>query len=243
MPSRQSPGVWSSSTSVELAFTPRSWEHYYLPGTLVLRNRFGETDAVALAAKEEFASAARSVELAAHPIRGAFNYAHMKAIHRHLFQDVYDWAGRERVGPVGRMTKDGPDVVNFVPGDPDAPLVSYAYYPAAAIAAAAHGQYELLATENHLLGLRRPAFVERLAEHWGEINAIHAFREGNTRAQFVFFSQLTEHAGFRLEARQFAQGSPLREEFVLARFHHQATTSTARLASVLDRAISVPLNR
>jgi len=65
----------------------------------------------------------------------------MKAIHRHVFQDVYEWAGQERVGPLGKMTKDGPDVVNFAPGDPVAPTVAYGYYPSSGIADAAADQY------------------------------------------------------------------------------------------------------
>lgn len=37
----------------------------------------------------------------------------MKAIHRYIFQDVYEWAGQERVAPVGEfMVKTGPDVVH-----------------------------------------------------------------------------------------------------------------------------------
>ena len=32
---------------------------------------------------------------------------------------------QERVGPLGKMTKDGPDVVNFAPGDPAASTVAY----------------------------------------------------------------------------------------------------------------------
>jgi cell filamentation protein len=32
--------------------------------------------------------------------KGEFDAAHLKAIHRHLFQDVYEWAGRTRDEPV-----------------------------------------------------------------------------------------------------------------------------------------------
>lgn len=149
----------------------RAWDDYYIPGTTVLRNKFNETDAATLSAKEEFAASARLDQLADVPIEGRFDYDYMKAIHRHIFQDVYEWAGQERVGPLSRMTKDGPDVVNFSPGDPEAPIVAYGYYPSPAIADAANNQYRMLARENHLLGLPRAQFVERMAEHWGELNA------------------------------------------------------------------------
>ena len=216
----------------------RAWDDYYIPGTTVLRNKFNETDAATLSAKEEFAASARLDQLADAPVEGRFDYVHMKAIHRHIFQDVYEGAGQERVGPLSRMTKDGPDVVNFAPGDPAAPVVTYGYYPSPGIADAANEQYRMLAREDHLVGLPRAQFVERLAEHWGELNTIHSFREGNTRSQFVFFSQLAENAGYSLDAEQFKVGASLRDEFVAARFYVQATTRIDRLAAVLDKALT-----
>lgn len=71
---------------------------------------------------------------------------------------------------------------------------------------------------------------------------MHSFREGNTRTQFVFFSQLAEQAGYRIDAAQFAPGSPLRDEFVQARFHSQDTGRNDQLAAVLGKAIT-PLDR
>ena len=62
---------------------------------------------------EEFYTKSRIAELTARPIAGKFDYDHMKAIHWHVFQDVYEWAGEERVGPSAFMTKEG-----------------HAYYPA-----------------------------------------------------------------------------------------------------------------
>ena len=71
---------------------------------------------------------------------------------------------------------------------------------------------------------------------------IHSFREGNTRTQFVFFCQLAEQAGYRIDVVQFAPGMPLRDGFVQARFHSQDTGNNAQLAAVL-RQVIVPLDR
>lgn len=199
----------------------RAWDDYFIPGTSVLRNRFNETDLERLKAKEEFAAAVRLDELAGTPMPGRFDYDHMKAIHRHIFQDVYEWAGEERVGPVGFMSKDG-----------------HSYYPAGpALTEAAHAEYAKLAEKDLLRGLAKGEFVDELAERWGEMNVIHSFREGNTRTQFVFFSQLAENAGYRIDTEAFKMGSPLRDEFVAARFHSQDTGSNTRLAKVLAQAI------
>ncbi len=71
---------------------------------------------------------------------------------------------------------------------------------------------------------------------------VHSFREGNTRTQFVFFSQLAEQAGYRLDTKKFAPGAPLRDEFVQARFHSQDTGRNDRLETVLRRAV-LPIDR
>jgi cell filamentation protein len=42
-----------------------------------------------------------------HGPTGQFDAAHLKAIHRHLFQDVYEWAGRTRDEKV-RLSYCGP---------------------------------------------------------------------------------------------------------------------------------------
>lgn len=161
----------------------------------------------------------------------------MEAIHGAIFQYVYEWAGVPRVGPEGRMTKDGPDVLNT--SDPKS--VAYSYYPGGQVMnEAAEAEYGKLTAHDLLRGVGHKEFVERLAESWGELNVIHSFREGNTRSQFVFFSQLAEQAGYRIDATQFAPGSPLRDEFVQARFYSQATSRNDPPALVLEGAI-VPI--
>lgn len=93
-----------------------TWEGYYIPGTRVLRNLFtapgkphGETDPVKFRVLEEALVFERMRMLAGQPIRGNFDFAHMKAIHGFLFQDVYEWAGQERTAPSfwdPRMSKE-----------------------------------------------------------------------------------------------------------------------------------------
>lgn len=196
----------------------------------MLRNKFtgpgkpyGEPDPAKLTALEEQRTRLRLMELRTHPLPGRFDYDHMKAIHRYIFQDVYEWAGQERTAPTaGPMTKQG-----------------HAYYPAGPeLTAAAEAEYAKIAEANYLRGLNREAFVTELAERWGELNVVHSFREGNTRSQFVFFSELCDQAGYRLDTEAFRPGNPLRDEFVQARFYSQDTGRNDRLAAVLDKAIA-----
>lgn len=93
------------------------WEDYYIPSTRTLRNLLGGNDnpdgmldPVELERIELELVAIRMAELAKAPIVGKFDLTHMKAIHRHLFQDVYEWAGEIRTAPADDappMNKDG----------------------------------------------------------------------------------------------------------------------------------------
>jgi fido (protein-threonine AMPylation protein) len=70
-----------------------SHDPYLDPASGVLKNRFGITDEPTLEATEASLVALRSYELAQRPLAGGFNLAHLQAIHRYLFGDVYEWAG------------------------------------------------------------------------------------------------------------------------------------------------------
>ena len=71
------------------------WENYFIPGTKVLKNRLGLDDAEELRILEEKLVFLRMTEFDSAAVEGAFGYADFKAIHRHLFQDLYEWAGEE----------------------------------------------------------------------------------------------------------------------------------------------------
>ena len=68
-------------------------DSYVYPDTGVLRNKAGIRDQAGLDAFEADATAVRLLELISNPLQGNFDLAHLCAIHRHLFQDVYEWAG------------------------------------------------------------------------------------------------------------------------------------------------------
>ena len=74
---------------------------YCYPGTTVLKNRAGHRTQRALTQFETAMSAQRADEPL--PI-GRLSVHHYQAVHRHLFQDVYPWAGT--FGNV-RIIRDG----------------------------------------------------------------------------------------------------------------------------------------
>lgn len=235
----------------------RSWDDYLIPGTDVLRNKitadgeypYGLDSQLALSVVERIHAEQRAAELEAAPILGQFDYDHMKALHFHLFQDVYDWAGQERTAPMpGPLFKHGPDVSNFPDVDMSDRSVSHKYLPAGPeLSKAAIEQYDHIRHADYLRGLDRDDFVENLAIRWGALNEVHSFREGNTRTQFMFFTDLAHHAGYAIDAEAFKPptvsqvlaGHPnvLRDRFVAARYYYQDFRDAGPLAEVLAQAV------
>jgi cell filamentation protein len=157
---------------------------YVYAGTDVLKNRLGIRDADVL---EQF-EAACLLERGAEPLPdGRFGAAHYRAVHRHLFGDVYRWAGRYRTV---RLAKQG-SVFCYpenIPGQMDR-------------------LFRQLRQDELLRGLSKPAFAEASATFLATLNAIHPFREGNGRSQMAFMSMLASRAEYPLSIEKLEPAS------------------------------------
>ncbi len=89
-----------------------------------------------------------------------------------------------------------------------------------------------LEEENGLQGLEKQAFVERLAWYYGEINMLHPFRDGNGRAQRLFFEQVALHAGYLIDWSQTER------ESWLAASQQAAAGETDALAAIFAKVVS-----
>jgi cell filamentation protein len=149
---------------------------YCYAGTDVLRNKLDIKDAAELASFEAEISNQRAQE----PIpEGDLDYAHYCALHRHLFQDVYDWAGEPRKIRIGK----GGNWFCF-PENIDVEMTKL---------------FASLAKQNNLVGLSKTEFAKESAHFLAELNAIHPFREGNGRTQLSFLGIIAEQAGHLLD--------------------------------------------
>ena len=72
---------------------------YCYPDSEVLKNKLNIIDKNKLFEAEKELTAIRLKELQDKPIKGKFDFKHLKAIHKYIFQDIYDWAGKERLAP------------------------------------------------------------------------------------------------------------------------------------------------
>ena len=179
----------------------------------VLRNLLGAEDPGLLAEQERAITLRRVFELERHPIEGNFDFTHHRAIHRHIFKDVYEWAGEPRTVDMGK---------------------AHRLWPAAAIIDNAPSIYGAIAHDNFLQGMEPEQFVARLAEHWGEVNVLHAFREGNTRSQRAFFHQLADQAGYVLDGAHLEKHY---KEFNAARESAMLTSKSDEFAAFLHDAV------
>ena len=62
----------------------------------VLKNKLNIKDDKELFIAEREFITYRVAILTDKPLKGNFDFEHLKSIHKHLFQDVYDWAGEKR---------------------------------------------------------------------------------------------------------------------------------------------------
>ena len=143
------------------------------PGTSVLKNKL---DIRSQSDLDEYELAVFLTRADEDWPAGRLDYEHYKALHHHLFQDVYDWAGKRRTIRIG---KNG----------------NWFCYPEY-IDQEMDRVFGVLSDKNHLIDLSVDEFAKEAAHILAEINAVHPFREGNGRTQLALLSILAEHAGF-----------------------------------------------
>jgi cell filamentation protein len=151
---------------------------YCYPGTRILKNIPGFRNRSGLERFEIVATAQRADE----PLpTGRFGVAHYRAIHRHLFQDVYEWAGQFRTVA---LSKEG----------------SVFCYPGY-IAREMDKLFGRLKEAKFLRGLSNEQFLADAAHFLADLNAIHPFREGNGRTQTTLLVLLATKAGKTVDLR------------------------------------------
>jgi cell filamentation protein len=152
---------------------------YCYPGTSVLKNKLGLRKQADLDKFEAEISFQRSTE----PLPpGTPSYKHYCAIHRHLFQDVYAWAGKPREVRItkGESTFCYPEHIDSEMKKLFKQLVEAKYYE----------------------GLSPEKFAGKATHFLAELNAIHTFREGNGRTQLSFLILLAERAGHPINLKK-----------------------------------------
>lgn len=151
---------------------------YCYPETDVLINKLGITDNKKLQVAERELTSFRINQLAMNPIKGNFDLKHLQRIHKHIFQDIYSWAGEIRMVNIG---KGNTFFTNSI----------YIYNYAQSI-------FDKLKKDNFLRNYSLEEFSEKFSYYASELNMLHPFREGNGRSTREFLRCLAKEAGYTL---------------------------------------------
>lgn len=151
----------------------------YPPDHLVLRNKLNIRDAATLD-RAEFRLV--SLRMRAGIPQGDFDLNHLKAIHGHLFQDVYEWAGQIRTVEI---SKD-----------------RHQFQTRRFIEIGMADVHKRITAARYFQGLGPDDFAKKIGKIIGDINYVHPFREGNGRTQLQYLKQLASRAGHRLDLQK-----------------------------------------
>jgi len=147
---------------------------FTIPGTGVLRNKLGITDSAALLKATTDSTVLRLAELHASPVRGGFDSAHLQAIHHHLYQDLFDWAGELR----------SIDTHNV---------------PASQVEKSLNSVLDRLGRENHLKGLSAEEWARGASGYLYDLGTIQPFLAGNDIALQEFAAELARKNNLSLQ--------------------------------------------
>ncbi|WP_288373500.1 Fic family protein [uncultured Algoriphagus sp.] len=145
--------------------------------TGLLRNLQDITDPDVLLFVESGAITKRLQELDENPIK-VKGIVSLFEIHKHLFQDIYAWAGKKRIVEI---SKDGKQ-----------------FFPTSHFDNALRYIDQLIAEFKKIPKDNKKILAEKLAEILDNVNYLHPFREGNGRTQREFLRLLALEKGLTL---------------------------------------------
>lgn len=143
------------------------WNSYFYPNTDVLKNKLNITDHDELKETEAEISFEKLVELYEEPIKGEFDAEHLKAIHRYIFGDIYEWAGEYRYVNMQKATgfTNHVEIERYLNGE----------------LALMNEEFQTVTDIYSLASF--------LATYYAQLMIIHPFREGNGRAGREFLRE------------------------------------------------------
>lgn len=151
---------------------------YCYKNSTVLKNKKDLQDQGSLDPFERSYTFLRMAELKRKMPKSDLSFEYLKKIHKYIFQDVFDWAGKVRSVDIAKENM---------------------FCKAIFIESFASEIFLKLKQDNYLCDLGEDNFCTRLAVFYGDINALHPFREGNGRAQRLFVEELARRAKHPLD--------------------------------------------
>ncbi len=166
---------------------------YVYPGTNILKNVLGIQDRQMLDDAEADYVSLRLRELAENPLEGDYDVEHLTKMHKYIFQDIYEWAGKICT-------------INIEKEEPALGGLSIEYSDKTKIGTDLSGILNNMVSrfwDGLSLDDRIKCFSEDLAAVW----KVHGFREGNTRLAVTFCCQFIEAQGIPIDRTIFEKHS------------------------------------
>jgi cell filamentation protein len=183
---------------------------YLLPnGTL--RNLLNIDDPEQLAVAEADITRATLSRISEHPVPGNFDLIHLRAVHRAVFGLLYPWAGELRTVEISKHT---------------------GFCPLRNLGAYADEIFARVPSPARLAAASRSDLVDVLTDLYGDINALHPFREGNGRAQRALLGQLAAESAWLLSWQRL---DPAENELASIRSFHG---DNGPLRRMIDRLVT-----
>ncbi|MDP9800350.1 cell filamentation protein [Arcanobacterium wilhelmae] len=154
----------------------------------MLKNLIGATTTKQLNAFEADIVPLRQIQLLHTGWETSGDFHELQYIHFALFHDIYSWAGEPRTIDIQK------NAVGSIP-----------FFPVAKLEDGISNAFAQLKSDGYLRNLNTQDFVERLAFHYEQLNYLHPFREGNGRAQRVFWSRVARDAGHNIDWTQLTR--------------------------------------
>ena len=137
----------------------------------VLKNKLGITNNEDLEKVERMATSYKLVKLYFDPKKQTFDIDHYLSIHKYLFEDIYDFAGKIRSE---NITK----IIPFC-------LPQHIYSTLDETLRSAKANYKKITNKDELLVF--------FTELYADLDAIHPFREGNGRTEREYLRQFMDY--------------------------------------------------
>lgn len=192
---------------------------YCYPNSNVLINKLGIRNQRELINAEVELTYLRLKEMEEKPVKGKYDFKHLKNIHKYIFQDIYTWAGKVRTVEIGK----GNMFCTTLYIDEYARSVFEKYHK------------QCYNAKNNF-----NKFIKVLAENYGDLNALHPFREGNGRAQREFARLICMDCGYKFTLYHVKHKQMLNASILS--FKNKELIICSKLLNTLDKKYKLNLS-
>jgi len=166
-----------------------------------------------MSSDEQFEGAltfARIGELDDNPVNGNFDAAHLKEVHRRIFQDLPHHAP-------GEYRPDAPSHIKARALERLNHRYHVHYAPRSKVESGVEKVLAEFGGPSSLRGLDTEQFSARMAKLYGDLDYFHPFKEGNSRTLRVFTAQLAREAGYEFHWNTTNADAISRDRLYIAR--------------------------